>query len=54
MSWSWPRVRPSLDPGRDLPGTERLGHIVISADAGADEHVDLLRPRRDQDDVDLR
>jgi hypothetical protein len=40
-----------LHPGSDLPGTERLGHVVISADAGADESVDLLRPCRAQDDV---
>ena len=31
-----------LDPGDDLAGAERLGDVVVGADAEADEGVDLL------------
>ena len=42
-----------LDPGGDLAWAERLGDVVIRADAQPDEFVDLLRPCGDQDDVDV-
>jgi hypothetical protein len=39
-----------LDPGDQLAGRERLGHVVVGAELEAEDPVGLLLPGRDHDD----
>src|SRR5256886_13382472 len=38
------------DARRELPKSQGLRHVVVGADLEADDHIDLVGPRAEQDD----